>query len=100
MLHPSQTNTADSRQNRFNGALHAADGNPLASEAPWVRTDGSDDLPRDMYRNHRRGNARTTVVARPAAAMGKTRGLEDLNRDEIIKVLDIVIVTSNFGACD
>ena len=53
-----------------------------------------------MYRNHRRSNAPTIVVGRTAAAMGKTRGLEDLNRDEIVKVLVIVIATSNFGACD
>ncbi|MDG2031521.1 MAG: hypothetical protein P8J45_11015 [Phycisphaerales bacterium] len=97
--HPRRTPPIHGKH-RFNGALHAADGNPLASESPWVRTDGSDDLPRDMYRNHRRSNAPTIVVGRTAAAMGKTRGLEDLNRDEIVKVLVIVIATSNFGACD
>jgi hypothetical protein len=31
---------------------------------------------------------------------GETRGPEDLNRDGIVNVLDIVIATSNFGACD
>lgn len=34
------------------------------------------------------------------SAIGETRGPEDLNRDGIVNVLDIVIATSNFGACD
>ena len=34
------------------------------------------------------------------SAVGETRGAEDLNRDGIVNILDIVIATSNFGACD